>query len=565
MKLREALATLLFLSAWAGAAGPEPGSEFVSVYAGPEGIAASDDYAVAVVQGETRQTSFTYKNRCDDPADERINREFMQGIEDTPALKKFYFGDSQSEAAGATASAPAASGNEAGPVRQRSVSWTTFSFQGTATVQVRSLKGAIETAKILPSSRGIEGRVVKGELTFTLAEPTKLAIIVNGNYIDPLFLFADGPELSSPDSKTGGVVAFRAGDDYQGRLDEVGRARVVYFQPGVHDIGVAFPVSSNQTIYLAGGAYVRGTFQGVMANNVTFRGRGIISGELIPRSIKNQTRGVMNQFKLHAISMLNEENRQGAWNPHCRQIGQGCDNLLVEGITIVDPGHFFLRLAGVPITVHNVKMIGGWHYNSDGVSAIGAAHTTVFDCFFQCNDDAIYISPSFVHVHHCVFWQNDNGAVFQFSWGGDAYPQGGGYIHDCDIIHEGTTREANNRAIIGSRKSGPGDIRNILFKNIRIEGAVWRIFRLNTYGGRGELGSIYDITFENITVNGPVIHKSEIMAGVGAAQGQLGADSWVRDITFKNVSINGRPLTKDDFILGLQNVKNIEIRNGQDD
>ena len=152
--------------------------------------------------------------------------------------------------------------------------------------------------------------------------------------------------------------------------------------------------------------------------------------------------------------MLSHQNKT-SWNAFADYPGEGCDNLIIEGITIASPRQFFIRATGVPMTIYNVKMVGSWPYNTDGISTIGQANTTVFDCFFNCNDDAIYVAPNNANIHHCTFWQGNNGNVFQFAWGSAPYNQGGAYIHDCDIIHTGHVAQANNRMIIASRKSGP--------------------------------------------------------------------------------------------------------------
>jgi hypothetical protein len=111
--------------------------------------------------------------------------------------------------------------------------------------------------------------------------------------------------------------------------------------------------------------------------------------------------------------------------------------------------------------------------------------------------------------------------------------------------------------IIGSRKSGPGDISDIYFKNIRIEGPVWSLFRLET-NGSGDLGSIYNIRFEDISVNGPVINKNRIKSSIGRKEGET-STSWVKNISFKNVLINGKPLTIDDIEIDGFQVENISV------
>ena len=64
---------------------------------------------------------------------------------------------------------------------------------------------------------------------------------------------------------------------------------------------------------------------------------------------------------------------------------------LLEGLVIVDPPGFFIRaLNGDHNTVRNVKTVGAWTYNTDGVSV--GNNGLVDDSFFMVNDDAIKIN-----------------------------------------------------------------------------------------------------------------------------------------------------------------------------
>jgi hypothetical protein len=523
--------------------------DFLEVYPTPPGVRPSERYSISVRQKDMVYPSFVYYSTPldNDASKAKSTRQgVITDINANEILRNFYF-----------------NGAEKDPDTEQSVAWTTFSFNGSVEIRIRNIKEAISSFKILPSHKGLAGEVKGNILTIKIDNPEKIAVVINGDYLNPLFIFADPPEAGVPSKTAPGTLVIRPGDDCRNMGDKVKSASVLWFEPGVHNIGVAFTVYSNQTVYIAGGAYLTGTIHGMMASNVSIRGRGVLAGDSISReqvylmksNPDNKVR-VYERLKFHAINMLSEDNLT-SWNSFADYPGKGSDNLYIEGITIASPRQFFIRAAGVPITVTNVKMLGSWPYNTDGFSGIGQANTTIYDCFFNCNDDAIYISPSYCNIHHCTFWQGNNGCVFQFSWGGAPTHHLGGYIHDCDIIHCGHVGEANNRMVIGSRKSGPGDISDIYFKNIRIEGPVWSLFRLET-NGDGDLGSIYNIRFENITVNGPVINPSRIISSKGRSEGAV-SSSWIRDITFKNVTINGKPLSRDDIEIGNFQVENIIV------
>ncbi len=541
----EKLVSFLFVVFSVCAFGQTP-KELFEVYPGPKGIAPSKKYQVSVSQNNLEKPSFVYYSTPldnDEDNAEKVRHEVIGGINANEKLKDFYF-EGQTKDLNA----------------EQSCSYSCFSFYGKIAVKVKSQE-IIKSFKILPSSKNIQVVIEGNQLSFNLDKPEKLALVINNDYLNPLFLFADAPEQAIPDKNRIGTLVVKPGDDMVKVKGKVKKASVVYFEPGIHNIGVAFEVYANQTIYLAGGAYLLGTIHGEMTQNVTIRGRGVLAGDKLSRqyvrNLKNdKKKNNYERLHYHAINMLSHQNKT-SWNAYANFPGEGCDNLTIEGITIASPRQFFIRATGVPITIQNVKMVGSWPYNTDGVSTIGQANTTVFDCFFHCNDDAIYVSPNNANIHHCTFWQGNNGNVFQFEWGGAPYNQGGAYIHDCDVVHTGHVSEANNRMIIGSRKSGPGDIGHVYFKNINIEGPVWSLFRLQT-NGKGNLGSIHDITLENISVNGPVIHKSNIISSIGRVEGEH-SDSWIKDITFKNVMINGKKMTKNDIEIGDFQVKNITV------
>ena len=57
---------------------------------------------------------------------------------------------------------------------------------------------------------------------------------------------------------------------------------VLYYGPGVHEVG-QITMQSGRTLYLAGGAIVRGWVVGNNLDNVTVRGRGYFDGSIYPR------------------------------------------------------------------------------------------------------------------------------------------------------------------------------------------------------------------------------------------------------------------------------------------
>ncbi|MHC4199816.1 MAG: hypothetical protein ACYSU0_07465 [Planctomycetota bacterium] len=142
--------------------------------------------------------------------------------------------------------------------RSRTTSWTTFSFSGEVTVHVTKLRGAFTSCKVIPTSYRIRPTVKGDTVSFELDRPRKVSVEFDGDITHPLLVFADPLERNVPTPDAPDVV---------------------YFAPGVHNVGKGYAVGPGKTVYLAGGAYVNGQLVTKDASGVTIRGRGILSGE----------------------------------------------------------------------------------------------------------------------------------------------------------------------------------------------------------------------------------------------------------------------------------------------
>ena len=67
---------------------------------------------------------------------------------------------------------------------------------------------AIQSAKILPSSSGIEPVITGRQLTFTLDRPRLLTVEVNGQWVSALHLFANPFEADLPNPHDPGVLYY---------------------------------------------------------------------------------------------------------------------------------------------------------------------------------------------------------------------------------------------------------------------------------------------------------------------------------------------------------------------
>ncbi len=432
--------TFILAGLFCGIAQNSLAQDEVVTYPGPGGVAASDQYAVKVEQDGKQYDSFVYL--CD--AQWRTNR-------------------------------------------SKSNSWTTFSFSGQVTVTVTKLQGdPIKTCKVIPSSYGIKPRIKGNSVTFELDRPRKVSVEFDESIVHPMFVFADALERDVP---------------------EPNDPDVLYFGPGLHEIEDT-AISSGKMVYLAGGAYVKGRFKAQNVQNVTIKGRGVLSGEEFPHGTA---------FQHNLINFEGNQNKQ----------------VLIEGITLVNSPLYLICITGSHNTVRNTKMMG-WYFGTDGPYV--GRDGMIEDCFVKVNDDAFKPYESNTVIRDCVIWQCENGAPFQISWEMSSN-NSGFHIYNNDIIRMEHRTEQINLAAFDAVHGGSGHMKDYLFEDIRIENGGWRIFYLTLAKHEfapadGEMGQISDITFRNITATGD-FKKPNVIKG-------WDADHKVYNVTFENLKINGK-------------------------
>ena len=209
-----------------------------------------------------------------------------------------------------------------------------LSFGMTGPVEVKVKPGkAPQDVVIRPLSAGIKAVIEGDTFRFQLPRPMNLSVEVDGNLDDPLFVFAN-PKLDPPDKNDPKVKCFAAGK--------------------IHDAGEIL-LGDGETLYLEGGAVVRGDVRARNARNVAVRGAGILDAGTRKRKIN--------------MLVLRE-----------------CRDAVVENIILLDPLGWTMHLsASEKIRVSNTRVIG-WRANSDGLDIEHSSKVRVDGCFWRTND-----------------------------------------------------------------------------------------------------------------------------------------------------------------------------------
>ncbi len=188
----------------------------------------------------------------------------------------------------------------------RCAAFAYFSFEGKVDVKVTFLS-PVFNFDIRPKSRKIVAEQYRNQIRFSLDKPENLSVEINKNIKRPLFIFANPLETNVPDKADKNVIFFEKGK--------------------IHYPGEVL-IKSNQSVYIEGGAIVRGHFMTDKGQNIKILGRGILDNS---RYLKGEHRPI--------------------------EINQ-CENVLIEGIILAESRHWSCAsTASKYVTYNNLKNV----------------------------------------------------------------------------------------------------------------------------------------------------------------------------------------------------------------
>ena len=183
----------------------------------------------------------------------------------------------------------------------------------------------------------------------------------------------------------------------------------IVFGPGEHDVGVVVP-KSGQTVRIEEGAVVYGSIFVAHARDVTITGRGIVDGSRLNRADHESA-----VYKA-AVEAGLPEGFYGAEMAVTTFTCAWSTNVAVRGITFRDPPRWtmIVRAQSRDVAIENVKIVGCWRYNADGINACASENVSIRGSFIRSFDDCIVARGAYldcgegptrnIKAERCVLW-----------------------------------------------------------------------------------------------------------------------------------------------------------------
>ena len=364
-----------------------------------------------------------------------------------------------------------------------------------------------EAYELRPLSKNPSAKRCGRKITIKIDEPIQLALEIDGMR-NALHIFAN-PVSQKP-----------MGD-------------VIYYGRGEHKADLIW-LESNQTLYIDEGAVVYGVVYAKDAENVRIMGRGILDASPYRRGNDDREGGreVINALLERGFTLVDMKYHGNLVLNHCK-------NCLVEGVILRDAPMWstIIRNGCENITIDNIKIVGQWRYNSDGINICTSKNVTVKNCFVRSFDDCIITRGAYLEgeagnvenaiVENCVLWC-DWGKCLE-TWCGHKPTEIKNIVFRNNYLIHLSTVAMNVTVWYGSDHSV---VDNVLYENICVD--VDRDYPYLVIEGEGALKGV-EWGFEPKVVSVSV-EKLGKMLDLGSQRCEEIDDySWF-DVEFKNIA-----------------------------
>ncbi|PWM73537.1 MAG: hypothetical protein DBX59_04765 [Bacillota bacterium] len=346
----------------------------------------------------------------------------------------------------------------------------------------------------------------------------------------------------------------------------------MYFGAGLHFTGV-INVKSGDRIFLDNGALVYGSILAHDATDVKIYGNGVLDDSyevrITPHCYEDYTKGNIRLYN--------------------------CKNVSVEGIILRDSANWcFSMYECEDIFIDNVKIVGQWRYNTDGIDLMNCRRVNIENCFVRSFDDSICMKATEgfkgdvtdISVKNCTLWC-DWGRTLEIGLETACDEYARISFENCYLVH-------NSAAALDVQGGNYARLHDISFKDMAVEfeyGALPEQMQTSSaeYDAKGGVmrpaliavgnpamidmdmykylfteeqladprrGTVENARFENIRVyldegvNMPASYVRSFYEGFE-----------FKDIVIENVTVNGKRITAEkDLNLTIERVKNFSLK-----
>ena len=351
-----------------------------------------------------------------------------------------------------------------------------------------------------------------------------------------------------------------------------GAKNILHYPAGVHRVG-RVELCSDTTVILDSGAYVYGSFLAVCAQNVTVCGYGVIDGSEEKRETVNDLFPLdyYGTIPADCDAILDLIEKNHALDGTVRFYD--CKNVRLEGVIMRDSATFACVAARCEdVRIENVKAVGMWRYNSDGIDLFNCTRATIKSCFLRNFDDCIVLKGicgwddhdmTDILVENCVTWC-DWGRNLEIGAETNARKFKNIVFRDCDCIH-------GSSIFLDIHHHNRAEICNVTFEDIRAEYTHRQlpdtyqhdmnapfptfettrypllmaipIYNMGLFSKDGKHGNVHDVIFRNIQI---LTDSPEIPVPESTFVG-LDAEHTVSRVKVENVTFNGKSLHGDEL------------------
>ena len=381
------------------------------------------------------------------------------------------------------------------------------------------------SAQVRPVVKKIAATVADGCVQFSLSRPEKLSVDITG--CKPLYLFVNPPETNPPQPGDPGVVTFAVGQMHEAPM---------------------LTLEAGQTLYLPGGAVLKGRIHVKGKFGVRICGHGVFDGSFYDQAVDGM---------IPSITV------------------ERCPKVLVEDITMIRPQGWMLMIAACAgATIRNVKQIGEV-ISSDGIDVVGSRDVVIEDCFLHNNDDSVVVKALFVGgknlaatqvdarenvenvlVRRCTFANWHCGNAMEIGHELSVEFVRNVTFTDIDVLHV-----HGHGAVFSIHNNDRAVVSDVLFDNIRIEHCYDKLidFRIShsRFSTDAERGHIRGVTLRNIQWTRTPFNAGYTISLIGGWD----ADHRVEDIIIENFRIDGHAVRQlDELEICTRHCHNLRLR-----